>query len=301
MTASSEEIARVAPPGFTDDEWDTFMRDGMVVLRTRLSHDEIERYREAAERCLATGPEYSAAKTHKVANVVARDPAFTELIDHPRHVGYVYDIFGEQLKLLQAELFDRPPGSYQNEWHIDGPRLVPYKTFAATVPVKVRVGYWLTDLPRPGMGNLVYLPGSHLDPFEEYAGRDPLPGERAFCCERGTICLFNGNLWHRVSANQGPTSRVNLFITYSPSWITGYYVQDPAWAAGLPREQRIILRPYDGALKSFTRPPAEDLPLYLDRDTGDEHGDLVAPAAERHKRRRLTMPEKRTRAAYPRR
>jgi Phytanoyl-CoA dioxygenase (PhyH) len=284
---------QVAPPGFTAEEWETFMRDGLVVLQTRLGQEEIDRYLEAAERCLSMGPAYSAQKTHKVSNVVASDPVFTELIDHPRHVGYAHDLFGEQLKLLQAELFHRPPGSFQNEWHIDGPRLVPYKTFAASVPVKVRVAYWLTDLPHADMGNLVYLPGSHLDAFSEYAGRDTLPGERPFCCERGTICVFNGNIWHRVSANRGSTPRVNLFITYSPSWITGYHVQDPAWAATLTRERRIILRPYDGTLKSFTRPPAEDVPLYLDRDTRDEHGPLVAPVEERHKWRRLTAHEKR--------
>ncbi len=36
--------------------------------------------------------------------------AFAALIDHPRHVGYAYDLFGELLKLHQSQFFIRPPG-----------------------------------------------------------------------------------------------------------------------------------------------------------------------------------------------
>jgi hypothetical protein len=33
---------------------------------------------------------------------------FTELIDHPRHIGFAYDMFGELLKLHISQFFVRP-------------------------------------------------------------------------------------------------------------------------------------------------------------------------------------------------
>ncbi len=57
---------RVAPPGFTPEQWSTFLEDGIVI--------------------------------------VEHDPVLTDLIDHDRHIGYAYDIYGELLKIHQSQL-----------------------------------------------------------------------------------------------------------------------------------------------------------------------------------------------------
>jgi hypothetical protein len=284
---------RVAPRGFSEEEWDLFQRDGFLELEERLGDAEVERYLEAVRECIEDGPKYDPAKTYKISRVVEKHPAFTELIAHERHVGYPYDIYGDQLMLIQSELFYRPPGSFVNEWHIDGPRVVPYRVFSRELPLKIRVGYWLTDLPRPGMGNFVFVPGSHRSDYaHEHWGREPLPGQRVFTCERGTIAIMSGDLWHRVEANESDAVRQNVFVSYAPSWVHGYYDPDPAWLETLEREQRIIMRPYRDSQKYYSRPPAEDLPLFLDRETLSDEDDWIDPSVERQKRRRLTMHEK---------
>jgi hypothetical protein len=147
------------------------------------------------------------------------------------------------------------------------------------------------------MGNFVYIPGSHRPDYpHEHVGREALPKERALVVPAGTITVMNGDIWHRVEANTTDQPRENLFLTYAPSWITAYYDPDPDWARELPRTRRIIMRSYQDTPKGFIRPPAEDLPLFLDRETLLDEDPVTDHRVERHKRRRLTAFEKRRQA-----
>ena len=71
-------------------------------------------------------------------NFVELDPVLSSLIDHPRHIGYVYDVYGEQLKLQLSEMFLRTPsGGRNNKWHPDGARALPYGIFSPILPCGV--------------------------------------------------------------------------------------------------------------------------------------------------------------------
>ena len=302
--AQAEQTYRVAPKGFTPELLETFVRDGFAILDVRLSDDELAYYREAAQEVFAKadncarphGGPFDPMKTNKIMNVCPMHPAFSDLIDHDRHIGYAYDIFGEQTKLIQAELFYRPgeqsPDSSQN-WHLDGPRAVPYKAFAPELPLKLRISYWLTDFPERNRGNFVYVPGSHLPEYrKEHLGLAPDPREVPLMVEAWTITIANGGIWHRVEPNLGPEARTTIFMSYSPSWVVGYYGYDPEWLQTLTREQRILLRAYDDDQEAYSRPPAEDYPLFLDRETHSDRELNGFLEEERHKWRRYTMWEK---------
>lgn len=278
---------RKAPPGFTPDQWSTFRRDGLIHLEGAIEPAEVERYRAAAEDHMA-GMNYDPAHTNKVENIVAADTAFRDLIDHDRHVGFPYDIFGDQMRLTQSDLFVRPPGSVVNQWHVDGPRTVPFRVFSPILPLKLRVGYWLTDVPHDGMANMVYLPGSHDGAYgHEHKGIGDLPGQRVLTCSAGSVTIFHASIWHRIQANESERTRINLFLSYTPSWLSGYYFQDEAWADTLSREQRIIVRPYGGDQERFIRPPADDLPVFYDPDAPQPDPDV-----EPHKVHRPTRYER---------
>ncbi len=133
---------RKPPPGFTPDQWEEFMREGFLTLENTLTQDEIDCYLDAINRCSANDPAYVPDKTYNPTNVVERDKVFADLIDHPRHVGYFYDIYGEQLKLHLSQFFMRPTSGKHSPWHQDGPRAVPYGVFAPTLPIQVKIGYW---------------------------------------------------------------------------------------------------------------------------------------------------------------
>jgi Phytanoyl-CoA dioxygenase (PhyH) len=309
MQASPSADARPAPPGFTEDALARFLQDGFFVLDERLSEAEIEFYLNAAdevfrhaEACSRPhGGPFDASLVNKVANLSSLHPAFADLIDHNRHIGFAYDIFGEQLKLIQSELFYRPTGKSGQKWHIDGPRALPYAVFSGALPLKLRVTYWLTDLSSRGHGNFVYIPGSHLPTYsQQHYGHDPVPEEVPLLCKPGTVTVQNGSIWHRVEANESPDPRIAIFMSYSPSWIVGYYDADRAMLKRLTREQRIIVRPYGDDQEAFTRPPADQYPLFLDRERhADKEPDAIEQE-ERHKWRRYTAHEKLRQAVSPR-
>jgi len=290
-----ESHYRVAPPGFTESQWETFMKEGLLLIENALSPEETERYREAILRVREEDPAYDGSGYYARENIVERHPVLSELIDHPRHVGFAYDLYGELLKLHQSQAFCRPPGGNKyNLWHPDGARAVPYQVFAPVLPMQIKIGYWLTDLPRRKMGNFVYLPGSHREQYmDHYDTHDDVAGQQILQVSAGTITIMFHSLWHRVEPNESDVSRVNIFLAYCPSWIVSAdrFQSDPAWLKTLNREQRIIMRSYSHAY-SNAKPPAEDFPLFLDRATGaDRDADCYPEHVQRHRRKRRVWAE----------
>ncbi len=290
-----QQTYHLAPKGFTPQQWEQFVTEGLLVIENALSKDEIDHYLEAIDRCCASDGKYDPAKFYMADNIVERDPVFAELIDHSRHVGYVYDIYGEQLKLHLSQFFiRRPRDKSQHHWHHDGARVVPYAVFAPELSLQVKISYWLTDLPSSRMGNFVYLPGSHRSQYSQhYHTHESAPDEKVLCVPKGAMTLVQCNTWHRVEPNESDAVRKNIFLAYCPSWICegDRYQSSPQWLKTLNREQRIIMRSYSHGYHR-AKPPAEDFPLFLDRETGcdsDPDADTRVPL---HQRKRQTMHEK---------
>lgn len=290
----TETDYRVAPPGFTREQREQFDRDGFLVLENALTADEVAHYVDAIDRCIAADPNFAPDKFYARENIVELDPVFSALIDHPRHVGYVYDFYGELLKLHISQFFIRPRGGSYNQWHPDGARAVPYGVFAPSLPLQIKIGLWLTDLPHAGMGNLVVRPGSQGQQyFEGYDTSESVPDEKILCVQKGTMTLMHCNVWHRVEPNESDVVRKNIFLAYCPSWVVAadHLRSDPEWLKTLNREQRIIMRDYAYGY-DHTKPPAADFPLFLDRHSGLDHdpglyGDHVAL----HRRKRKVAHE----------
>ncbi len=291
----SEVAYRKAPPGFTNEQWEQFDRDGYLLFENALSQEQIDHYLAAVDRVVAADLSYKPNLFYAPENVVERDPAFIELIDHPRHVGYPYDIYGELLKLHLSQIMVRPKGAWVNAWHPDGPRATPYQVFSPDLPLQFKVSYWLTDLPEPKMGNLVILPGSHRQQYNDiYDTHESVPGELIVCVPKGSVILLNASTWHRVDANDSDVVRKNIFLTYAPSWISPQdrYQSDPEWLETLNREQRIIMRSYPYPYAN-ARPPTDNIPLFLDRETGsDRDPDVYRDHVIPRRRKRLTTVEK---------
>ena len=296
VVSKREPESRRAPAGFTEAQWRAFDRDGYLVLEGALARNDVEPYREAIDRCCAADPEFDAGRFYTRENVVELHERFTELIDHPRHVGFAYDVYGEQTKVHQSQLFVRPPGGDVTEWHRDGARVVPYGVFVPRLPLQMKVGYWLTDLLEEDMGNLVVIPGSHRGgEIEQYTTHEPAPGEVQLRFAAGAITLMHGALWHRVAPNRtGRTVRRNLYVSYCPSWLTAAdrLRSSRPWIATLSRERRILMRDYDDAY-SHAKPPESDFPLFLDRESGsDRDAGAFRDGVPLHLRRRRVTVER---------
>jgi hypothetical protein len=286
----SETRYKTAPPGFTRAQWQQFERDGYLLIENALTRGEVNGYLDIIREVLARQPGYTPGSPFTPWSGVAHlHKELSNLIDHPRHVGFAYDLYGELVKLHNSQFFLRPPGPSGVKWHNDGARAVPYAVYAPRLPLQLKVAYWLTDLPREHMGNLVVAPGSHKTRhFDAYTKRVDVPGQFAVCVPAGTMMLIDGNIFHTVQDNDSDVARINLFYTYCPSWVceADRLSSDDSWLATLTREQRILMRSY-GDPYHRTKPPAQDFPLYLDRDTGLDHdpdSDLDVPRGIRRRR-----------------
>ena len=111
----SEQKYRVAPPGFTRDQWDEFQENGMLVVEDALTDEECDRYIEMIDVAAARSEKYDPAKFFGPNNIVERYPEFAELIDHPRHIGFMHDVYGELLKLHISQFFLRPRDTSRNK------------------------------------------------------------------------------------------------------------------------------------------------------------------------------------------
>jgi hypothetical protein len=286
---------RIAPPGFTREQWEQFDRDGYLVIDNVLSPGEIARYIAAIDRIAASDPKHDPTKYYGPQNAVTRDPDLVDLIDRDTHIGFAWDLYGELTKLHLSQVMIRPTRSWHNLWHPDGARALPFGVFSPRLPLQFKVGYWLTDLPRPRMGNLTVLPGSHRSQYcPHYDTHESADGEHVLCVKAGTMTLMHANTWHRVEANESDVVRKNIFLSYSPSWIVpeDRYTNDPAWLSTLTREQRIVMRSYSHPYDN-TKPPDADVPLYLDRETGLDHDpDMYREHVTMNRRKRVTTIEK---------
>ena len=70
----TEQTYRVAPKGFTPEQWEEFMKEGVLVIENALSQDEVDTYLEAIERCFAVDAKYDPGKFYMTENIVERDP-----------------------------------------------------------------------------------------------------------------------------------------------------------------------------------------------------------------------------------
>ncbi|MBT5831855.1 MAG: hypothetical protein HOH77_16845 [Candidatus Latescibacteria bacterium] len=290
----ADQEYKVAPPGFSREQWNSFMEEGMLVIENALTDDEVDHYVDMIDAASARSENYDPEKFFGPNNIVEKYPEFAELIDHPRHVGFGHDVYGELLKLHISQFFIRPRDSKHNMWHPDGARAVPYGVFAPELPMQVKIAYWLTDLPEAEMGNFVYMPGSHRSQYmDAYDTHDSVPGEKILKVRRGTMTLMHCNTWHRVEPNNSDVLRKNIFLAYCPSWVceADRHQCSPEWLDTLNREQRIIMRSYSGGY-ARTKPAASEFPLFLDREGGAVRDSVAPEHVALHRSKRMTTIEK---------
>ena len=174
--------------------------------------------------------------------VLRQEPceAFLKLIDHPSHLGIVCELIGAAIQLSWAEAMVRPPSPTPgNRWHKDGSKLYYFASVDGLTPLQwARVGFFLTDVDKPDIGNFTAVPGSHRDGFPKLpqslehalaitsytrfrqveqieAG---VPSALQVQVNAGDAVLFHNALWHCVTRNTSRVRRKNLWYVYTPVW-----------------------------------------------------------------------------------
>jgi ectoine hydroxylase-related dioxygenase (phytanoyl-CoA dioxygenase family) len=211
----------------TDDERDAFEHDGYLLVRDALGTDVLSPLLDAAARSDAAFRRQREVGPHHVLNehdLIGRDDVYLELVDPPTTFPKVWGILGWHIQLFHTQLLVTPPAPAQATsgaygWHQDNNRMNLDLETTPQPRVSLKVGYFLTDLPRTGMGNLCVVPGSHARGRPGIStGQQPDDAVEVLA-RAGDAIIFDRRLWHSASTNRSDTTRVFLTVGYSYRWL----------------------------------------------------------------------------------
>ncbi len=218
-------------------QWDS---EGYLVLEQVLSAVEVAALSEAVDRQDAESQRKGRDPDEFLSqlNIIEEDEAFLNLIDHPNHLGIVADLIGGNMQLMGSQLMVRPPTPHPGiRWHYDGTKPYPFPRAGGLMPLlHLKIGWFLTDVDQPDMGNFLCIPGSHVNGFPGDAAnrgtvtglehfRDVgeidagVPGAKQVTLRAGDAILFHNALWHAVARNTSNVRRKNLYYVYGPVWL----------------------------------------------------------------------------------
>lgn len=229
----------------TPEEHEAFERDGFLRVEGALRRDHAAELVDAIDRLHRDGrleaPATYAGVTNRVQhlNAVGLDPAFVDLIDHPTAFPKVWGILGWNIFLLNTHLMLTPPEPREGPrgpggWHQDnGRRTLDMPEIEIPARLSLKVGYFLTDVAKPDMGNFWVVPGSHR---RRSVGVKPgagglVPGAEPVLLRAGDALIFDARLWHSGSPNYSKLTRKVLFFAYAYRWLHSDNVLPPGHAA----------------------------------------------------------------------
>jgi hypothetical protein len=268
----------------TEDERLRFERDGFLMIPGALDADRLGRLRAVAEREDAefrARPDVGPFHVLNQHDLIGRDPVYDDLVDLPTTFPKVFGVLGWHIQLFHTQLIVTPPappgavrGGYG--WHQDNNRMNLDLETTPQPRVSVKVGYFVTDLPAPGMGNLCVVPGSQHHGRPRLAMGEQPPGAVEVTAAAGDAILFDRRLWHSASTNHSERTRIFLTVGFSYRWLRPKSDMDLADVLDtFPPIRRQLLGATTSANAWFD-PTDDDVPLrtWIRAHLGD---DAVAP------------------------
>ena len=257
----------IGQPGpLTERERFMFEATGYLVIPAALSPEEVTQCLDASKRAhqsLGTG------KWRQIGHLHESEPAIEALLDHPSVLPKVRALLGDYFIIQSTWCTLQPANSKPGGYHQDGSGVYEFRRLAIPTPlVQLRVGYYLTDQSRPGMGNMVMIPGSHTTqvsiPKEVKPDEDDLPIHEVICGEPGTALLFHQGVFHRTGSNQMDFDRYTMHIVYAPPWLipSDREKNDSEFLKRTTPLRRALLgdwqQPEEPFGKGYAHPPFED-------------------------------------------
>ncbi len=153
----------------------------------------------------------------RVWNLVDKDPAFEQAIQHPRILEPMEYLLGEDLTLSSFTINTLGPGTPDGHLHVDVP-LTRLPAPRPSFPLVANSVWFLDDFTREN-GATCCVPGSHHrldvlpDSEKTYDDKVQITGPK------GSVLILNGAVWHGSSANRTESERVGLLGFFCRSFL----------------------------------------------------------------------------------
>lgn len=221
----------------TASAWlDAMASEGFVVVDGVLNGAELTRQRDALRPWLDVGPNgrnaFEGTRSRRVYAMLAKDPTFAYLVEHPLVLAFVDHFLGASALLSACLAIELQPGESAQPWHTDDGHIEvprPHGMFGLSV-------FWALDDTTAENGATELLPGSHTWETSEVAGfltdsdfadnpapqTDADPGAqnalRPLLLAAGSVALVRSDLIHRGGANRSSASRLIVTPQYCAGW-----------------------------------------------------------------------------------
>jgi hypothetical protein len=229
--ATDEEIAaRIVEQGLEQNVRD-MVEQGYTIIQDPVAHALTDRVREAILRV--------RRERNSGHNLLDKDPVFAEAVCVPKLLTMVEHMVGRGAQLGQLAGSVKVKGPQQLGLHADNswfPEPFPEWEIMVTA-------CWVTDDFTEEAGATLIMPGTHK--LKRHPPRDvrkQLPNSQAIVAPKGSLCLWDGSVWHGNYPRQIDGERVVLHMSYVRLGIMpteNYDHLDDAWCEGkdpaLPR------------------------------------------------------------------
>jgi ectoine hydroxylase-related dioxygenase (phytanoyl-CoA dioxygenase family) len=242
-------------------------RDGYAILEHAVEPELLDRLLGAVNRIWR---ERADGEALHLLGFVGLDPAFIELLDHPRALRVVVGVLGPNVYVYHCHLDVHPPLRGRPEptwrWHQDGGR--QNIELASPRPLlSLKVAYFLTDVDCAEHGALWLIPRSHRrDRLARPRNGSVVPeGAIPLMVRAGTAVVFDRRLWHARGDNVADRTRCVLFYAYTHRWIRprdDLLGVDDALLATLDPVRRQLLGS-GASTNGYWMPTEDDLPLAM--------------------------------------
>lgn len=195
------------------DLWDNardLVEDGYTIIQDPAAHAITDELREAILRLSQTSEGENRGR--RAGLLLGRDPVFAKAVTVPRLLALAEFLVGRGMLLSQLLGTIRGPGGGNLGLHADNswfPEPFPAWEIMCTA-------CWVTDEFTEEHGATMIIPGTHKQKRHPPRDvRESLEGARAIVAPKGSICLWDGSVWHGNYARKTPGERVVLHTTYT--------------------------------------------------------------------------------------
>lgn len=197
-------------------DFDTFQRQGYVVIEEALAAHQLDALREGLQPLLDGAPlgrnDFEGRSTNRVYALLAKVPAMAALVEHPRVLALLDALLEPRYLLSAALAINLLPGETAQQWHFDDgfytlPRPRP--------PVSIST-IWALDDFTGSNGATEVIPQSHTWSSEVPQGDDER--RELVTMTAGSVVVFSGTLWHRGGANRSDAPRLCVSPQYCQPW-----------------------------------------------------------------------------------
>jgi ectoine hydroxylase-related dioxygenase (phytanoyl-CoA dioxygenase family) len=160
---------------------------------------------------------FDGGRSQRIFNLINKDTAFAQLVEHPLVMSIVEDQLGRDAVLLDVSVNAVGPNSSSGGWHVDSPLTQvpePFPNFTLSMQTA-----WMLDDFHVDNGATHVARGSHLTLRQPPRGRGEVEDEVVLEGPAGSVAIWLSQTWHRHGENTTDAMRRGVIVQYGRCWV----------------------------------------------------------------------------------